>query len=273
MAEPVIERRRILEGFLAVAAVSIVPGAFSGIKNDPQNGGRGGSLNRRPKKPPIVVSSLSDSFNSGSLSANWLVSVYPAPGDGVFAASMVDLSQGMLCLKLTQTKNLDGSISSVGGQIQSVALYGYGTYEWVARASSTSITPNGSGWPVSGSVTGLFNYINNSQTEITFEVEGGLLNTVWMTNWISETQNYGTSTTLAAPDAGFHRYKFIWQAGKIDFYIDGNLITTHTINVPSAPAYILMNHWGTDSATWGGLATPGVERYVYVSGFSYTPLA
>ena len=73
-------------------------------------------------------------------------------------------------------------------------------------------------------------------------------------------------------EAGFHHYKFVWVPGKIDYYIDGVLVSTHTSNLPSAPAYIMMNHWGTNSTGWGGLATVGVERYLYVSSFNYTPM-
>ena len=54
-------------------------------------------------------------------------------------------------------------------------------------------------------------------------------------------------------------------------YIDGKLVSTHTSNIPSAPAYIMINHWGTNSTGWGGQATIGVQRYLYVSSFTYTP--
>jgi hypothetical protein len=33
----------------------------------------------------------------------------------------------------------------------------------------------------------------------------------------------------------------------------------------------MVNHWGTNSTGWGGSATVGVERYVYISNFVYTP--
>jgi len=221
--------------------------------------------------------SFSDNFNTGSLdTSKWLVSNGPAPGTisgvnyGSFVPSNIDLSQGMLCLKLQQAQGGSG-VLSVGGELQSLNTYGYGTYDWVMRASSSSATPTGRGTVVSGQISSGFSFINNSQTEIDFEIEGQNPNTVWMTNWISTTQKQYSSVFFAAPDAGFHHYKFVWVPGRIDYYLDGVLVSTHTSNIPSAPAYIMVNHWGTNSTGWGGLATPGVQRYLYVSSFTYTP--
>lgn len=222
-------------------------------------------------------SSFSDSFSTGVLDpSKWLASNGFAPGSisgvnyGSFVPTNVDLSKGMLCLKLQQQQGSSG-VLSVGGEIQSLTTYGYGTYEWVMRASSTSATPAGAGSVVSGQISAGFSFVNNSQTEIDFEIEGQNPNTVWMTNWISTSQKQYSSVFLASPDANFHHYNFVWVPGRIDYYIDGKLVSTHTSNVPSSPAYILINHWGTNSTGWGGLATLNVERYLYVSSFTYTP--
>jgi endo-1,3-1,4-beta-glycanase ExoK len=221
--------------------------------------------------------SFSDTFKTGVLDpSKWLASNGFAPGSisgvnyGSFVPGNVDMSKGMLCLKLQQTQGSSG-VLSVGAEIQSLSTYGYGTYEWVMRTSSTSATPTGTGRVVSGQISAGFSFVNNSETEIDFEIEGQNPNTVWMTNWISTTQKQYSSSFLTSPDANFHHYKFVWVPGKIDYYIDGLLVSTHTSNLPSAPAYILINHWGTNSSGWGGLATLNVERYLYVSSFTYTP--
>lgn len=220
---------------------------------------------------------FSDNFNTGHLdTSKWLATNGPAPGNisgvnyGSFVPSNVDLSKGMLCLKLTQQQGSNG-IVSVGGELQSATTYGYGTYEWVMRASSTSSTPTGAGQVVSGQISSGFSFVNNSQTEIDFEIEGQRPSTIWMTNWQTTSRKQYSSVFLAAPDAAFHRYKFVWAPGRIDFYLDDVLVSTHTSNVPSAPAYIMMNHWGTNSTGWGGRATVGVQRYLYISSFTYTP--
>ena len=51
----------------------------------------------------------------------------------------------------------------------------------------------------------------------------------------------------------------------------GALQAVHKTNVPKAPAYFMINHWGTGSPNWGGAATVGVPRYFYVDWVSYTP--
>jgi endo-1,3-1,4-beta-glycanase ExoK len=221
--------------------------------------------------------SFSDTFNTGVLDpSKWVASNGFAPGSisgvnyGSFVPSNVDMSKGMLCLKLQQTQGGSG-VLSVGGEIQSLTTFGYGTYEWVMRSSSTSSTPTGTGKVVSGQISAGFSFVNNSKTEIDVEIEGQNPNTVWMTNWISTTQKQYSSMLLASPDANFHHYKFVWVPGKIDYYIDGVLVSTHTSNVPSTPAYIMINHWGTNSTGWGGPATLNVLRYLYVSSFTYTP--
>jgi beta-glucanase (GH16 family) len=172
------------------------------------------------------------------------------------------------------TQGISGALAtSVGAEIRSKQLFGYGTYVWVARAASTSATPNGSGAAVSGSVTDVFNYMDNSQTEIDFEYEGQLPSTLEMTNYSGESNSQTSSTTVPDAAGSFHEYKFIWSAAKIEFYVDGTLVSTHTQHVPSAPAAALINLWGTNSKSFGGVATGGVTRYLYVSSFSFTPLS
>lgn len=223
--------------------------------------------------------SFSDTFSGGTLdTAKWFIDTGNAPGNiaganqGTLSADHVDLSTGMLRLTLTQGV-ADGLATSVGAEIRSKRLFGYGTYVWVARAASTSVTPEGSGSAVSGTVTDVFNYIDNSQTEIDFEYEGQFPSTLEMTNYVGVSNSKTSSTTVPEAAGSFHEYKFVWSAAKIEFYVDGALVSTHTQHIPSAPAAALINLWGTNSKSFGGVATSAVTRYLYVSSFSYTPLS
>jgi hypothetical protein len=45
----------------------------------------------------------------------------------------------------------------------------------------------------------------------------------------------------------------------------------HTGVVPQTPAFAMINHWGTNSTGWGGLATPNITRYMFVRSFSFVP--
>ncbi len=220
---------------------------------------------------------FSESFSGGVLDeARWFVDTGQAPGNipgvnrGTLSAEHVDLSTGMLRLKLTQS--VSGALAiSTGAEIRSKQLFGYGTYVWVARAASTSPTPRGTGSAVSGTVTDVFNFINDSQTEIDFEYQGQSPSVLEMTNYSTVPRSQSTTAPVPGADSSFHEYKYVWSPGKIEFYVDGTMVSTHTEHIPSAPAAVLVNLWGTNSASFGGIATNSSTTYLYVSSFSYTP--
>lgn len=204
---------------------------------------------------------------------NWVVSTWTAPGangthKGVFEAAMVAVTDQGLCLRLNQRQE-NSSFLSFGSEISSKQKFGYGTYEFVVRASADEF-----GNPVSGSITGCFNYGPASITEIDFEVEGNeRSNMCQFTSWKGETNpNQSTKVGGILPHKEFHTYGFRWTPGKIEFMRDGAFVAIHLNVVPSEPAPFLFNHWGTNNINWGGLATPGVERKMWVKSFKFTPL-
>jgi hypothetical protein len=108
-----------------------------------------------------------DDFSKGKPdTSKWIALNWGAPGGGKFVPSYLDFSSGMLRIKVTQTYTSTGAVASVGGELQSTKILGFGTYEWVIRASSTSSTLTGSGVAVSGQISSGFVFVNNSQTEI-----------------------------------------------------------------------------------------------------------
>jgi len=231
-----------------------------------------------PAEPEFAESALPtfrETFSGGTLDqTKWFIDTGQAPGNidgvnhGTLSAEHVDLSTGMLRLKLTQ--KVSGTLAtSTGAEIRSKRLFGYGTYVWVARAASTSATPRGAGSAVSGTVFDVFNFINDSETEIDFEYQGQSPATLEMTNYSTVSHSQSTSTPVPGADSSFHEYKFVWNAAKIEFYVDGTLVSTHMEHIPSAPAAVLINLWGTNSTSFGGLATHGATSYLYVSSFSY----
>jgi len=218
-----------------------------------------------------------ETFSGRSLDkTKWFIDTGKAPGNiagvntGTLSAEHVDLSTGMLRLKLTQSVS-GGLATSTGAEIRSKQLFGYGTYVWVARAASTSDTPSGAGSAVSGTVTDVFTFVNDSETEIDFEYQGQSPSTLEMTNYLTTSHSQSSSAAVPGADGGFHEYKFVWSPAKIEFYLDGTLVSTHTEHIPSAPAAVLINLWGTNSTSFGGVATPGEPTYLYVSSFAFTP--
>lgn len=233
-----------------------------------------------PPPPPVVVPPapvLAPTFVETFKNLdNWIVSTWTAPAArstnhaGKWSADNATIGPDGLCLKLSQT--LDGTlITSVGGEVATKQKFGYGTYEFVVKASASA-----AGVPVSGSITGCFNYNEGSATEIDVEVEGGVRSrTTQLTSWAGESnpnEHTDVFPELASlPHQDFHTYKFVWSPGKIEFYRNGVLIGTHTKVVPTKEAQMYFNHWGTNDPNWGGMATPGVDRFMYIKRFSFTP--
>ena len=257
--------RRILLAFFILEATLAIAFAAPEQAVKPSRSGR-----------PAKVPTFSDRFSGGKLdTSKWIVDTGRAPGNipdvnsGTFSPKHVDLSTGMLRLILNQSIS-GGLATSVGSEIRSKQLFGYGTYVWIARAASTADTPKGPGSAVSGTVTDLFNFINDSESEIDFEYQGQSPSTLEMTNFSTVSQSQSTTTQVPGAESNFHEYKYVWSASKIDFFVDGKLVSTHTQHVPSAPAAVLINLWGTNSSKFGGVATNGVARFLYVSSFSYS---
>jgi endo-1,3-1,4-beta-glycanase ExoK len=230
-----------------------------------------------------------EQFNVPLSGKKWTISDWFAPGyrpgehQGYYESGNVLVAGGYLVMRLWQEPgsvdgNPDGVISH-GAHIATKQKYGYGTYEWRMRMSSTATSPAGAGDPVSGSVSAGFSYVNNSETEIDFEFGGHAPDTLSMGNWHNTDPATGpfddqatfTSAPLSDISDAFHTYKFVWEPGRISFYVDNALQAVHTTNVPSAPSYFMINHWGTDNPFWGGLATLGVDRYFYVDWVRFTP--
>lgn len=237
-----------------------------------------------PPAPGPVPSNPAGFFDDFKTLDHWIVSSWTAPGgsnlhQGKFKPEHVTIRDGALCLKLTQIETPDGEIKSYGGEVTTKLKFGYGIYEFEVRASSTADTPNTSGDAISGSITGCFNYGPASVTEIDVEVEGlsARKNLTHMTSWRGESNpNQSTKvqpvSATALPHRVFHKYAFVWTKNKIEYFRNGVLVATHTTVVPSQAAPMMFNHWGTNNPNWGGVSTPGVDRYMYVKNFKFVPL-
>ena len=234
-----------------------------------------------------LTPAFSDDFGGGKLDTHkWAIATYQSPdskpgiNQGRYSTANVDLQQGLLCIRVSQ-KVVDGEVQSSGGAIISKDRFGFGTYEFEMRMSSTSPTPNGVGKPLTGAVSSGFLYYNKSETEIDLEFLGDQ-NRVWVTNWRNpdartapnvDDSRIKQTTKLLNKDfaAAFHTYTLVWEPERIRVFIDGALVTTHSQNVPQVPAYIILEHRGTNSGTWGGTATVGRDRYFYVRSVKFTP--
>jgi hypothetical protein len=216
-------------------------------------------------KTQLVSKAWSDDFTSSKLSDRWMIS----SGGLGFAPDHVDLAHRALGLRLEQTRDAKGEFRSVGAEIQSRNLYGFGTYTWIMRASSTAITPTGIGESRSGSSSGVFSFVDDSAVEIDFEVEGNRQGVVWMCNW--HKPKWTVAGARVSADTEFHEYKYVWAPSQIEWFIDGKSVQVVKDYVPQKPAYVIMNHWGTKTDKWGGTPSEGT-RIMWVKRFSFAPL-
>lgn len=204
-----------------------------------------------PKNQPCTA--FTDNFDGTQVDGNrWVVANGRAPGYiagshiGYYQPDRVTVSGGFLRIRLTQeygTVDGVGGVISRGGLVYTKQKCGYGTYEWNVRMSTTSASPTDpTGGPVTGSVSAGFNYVNNSETEIDFEFSAKNPDTLWMVNWYNTnpaqdpTGQHETYSYLQPFDSTsyFHQYKYVWEPGKITFYVDGVQKAVHTTDVPSA---------------------------------------
>jgi beta-glucanase (GH16 family) len=231
---------------------------------------------------PTRAPTFQDSFNEGALdTSKWVVSNYEVNnyvGGGsnvTFSPGNTDLSGGNLRLELNQPT----AGTSTGAELTTKLKFGYGTYVFSMRAGSTSPTYSGSGTTESGQISSTFIIYNPppsyaSITEIDApEIEGlpARSNDIEWDVWKNTVSTDPTPeyNVLSNPEDGFHRYKFVWTPSSITFYIDGVLKATCKSGIPTATAVIDINFYGTNDTKWGGLATVGVTRYMYVNSVKF----
>ena len=164
-----------------------------------------------------------------------------------------------LVLSLTQIQS-GSTILSSGSEVMTKQKFGYGTFEFTSRVSNV----------LSGSVTTGFLYASNSETEIDMEQVGNKPDAVDCTNWHG-VSNFQDTQVTGFNQGNTHDFKIVWRSGYVDWYVDGDLVVHHTQAVPSASAPFLFSAWGTNKSSWGGTATTGPTRYMYISNFKYTP--
>ncbi|MBI2124669.1 glycoside hydrolase family 16 protein, partial [Candidatus Pacearchaeota archaeon] len=232
-----------------------------------------------------------ENFDAATLNTNiWSIASYNSngykPGQhlGLFRPSAVTVNSGFLVLKLTQEfgqvdSNPSGIIST-GGQVSTNQKFGYGTYEYRLRMSSTSQTPAGPGEPKSGSVSTAYTLVGTSQTELDVEVEGQFPNQLELVTWNNpdpsrptknpEDREY-TFVNVPNMEEGFKIYKVVWTPASTKYFVDNQLVATHTNYKPTQAAHLFLSHWGTDSTAFGGPATPNINRYFYIDWVKFTP--
>ena len=184
-------------------------------------------------------------------------------------SSNISLQNGLLRLAMSQAPT---TFTPSASALLSDATYAYGTYEFAFRASSTANLPTTAGTAVEGSLTYVGLYLDATRS-ISAIISGSATNNA--RNSVQFVTQNGASTSIVfptpAPENSFQSLKFIWSAGKIDFYLNGKFAQTFTTNVPTSAMKIRLAHYGANNAIFGGLGTATTPRYAYVSFVRYTP--
>jgi beta-glucanase (GH16 family) len=228
---------------------------------------------------------FSDDFKGGILdTSKWNVATYRSPDSkpginiGQYSQDAIDFTQGMLRITVQQ-REVDGVVQSTGGAIISKERFGFGTYKFEMRMSSTSPTPEGDGKALTGAISSGFVYRHKSESEIDLEFLGNE-NAIWISSWRNSNPSADPTWFDKISDkvfddslaTRFRHYKLIWTPQAVDVYIDGTQVAHQTEHIPQTPAHIILQHRGTNRNKWGGVATVGVDRYFFVRSVNFTPL-
>lgn len=213
----------------------------------------------KPTTTPTKAPTLSPSAAPISLSAwnssLWIRSDGWSDGTGFNLGWRADHAVGVGPL-LTLTIDNDSSACPsacsskpyAGGELQSAATYGYGTFQTDMQTSNAP-----------GTVSTFFTYIDPTQTgkndEIDVEIPGARSTTLEATYYkaggagVEHTINLGFDSSKA-----FHTYGIQWLPNSISWIVDGKVLYTATgspSTLPTIPPYFMINFW-TGVPSWLG---------------------
>ncbi|MFN7104351.1 MAG: family 16 glycosylhydrolase, partial [Pseudorhizobium sp.] len=135
------------------------------------------------------------------------------------------------------------------GEIQTRARFGHGTYEVRMKAGEGS-----------GRNSAFFTYIGPTDKkphdEIDFEVLGKNMRQVQVNQYVAAKGGNEKLVTLQTPaDETFYDYAFIWEEGRIRYFVNGELVheVTDAAKIPSNTQKIFLSFWGSDNLqSWMG---------------------
>jgi len=150
-----------------------------------------------------------------------------------------------------------------GGEYRTNDTFGYGMYDVSMKPIKND-----------GVVTSFFTYTGPSDgtvwDEIDIEFLGKDTTKVQFNYYTKGVGNHEYVYNLGFDASqSFHQYGFLWQPGKITWYVDGKAVYSATENIPTTPGKIMLNAWpGTGVDEWlkpyNG-RTPLVAQYDWIN--------
>ncbi len=150
-----------------------------------------------------------------------------------------------------------------GGEYRTNDTFGYGMYDVSMKPIKND-----------GVVSSFFTYTGPSDgtvwDEIDIEFLGKDTTKVQFNYYTNGVGNHEYVYDLGFDASqSFHQYGFLWQPGKITWYVDGKAVYSATENIPTTPGKIMLNAWpgiGVDEwlKPYNG-ATPLVAQYDWIN--------
>jgi len=167
---------------------------------------------------------------------------------------------GYLNLKIDRDYSTGGYS---GGEYRTNDTFGYGMYDVSMKPIKND-----------GVVSSFFTYTGPSDgtvwDEIDIEFLGKDTTKVQFNYYTNGVGNHEYVYNLGFDASqSFHQYGFLWQPGKITWYVDGKAVYSATENIPTTPGKIMLNAWpGTGVDEWlkpyNG-RTPLVAQYDWIN--------
>lgn len=202
--------------------------------------------------------------------ARWYISDGWSNGDHQncqWSASAVDHLPGRVILEFLEDPTPTHTYRC--GEIQTTARFGYGTFEAKIK------TDDGSGLNAA-----FFTYIGpvhgERHDEIDFEMLTANVNEVTVNTYVDGKPHHGGVHRVGEPtNERFYVYSFIWEPGRLRWFVDGELIKdVQDPVVPERPQKMYFSLWGTETLNdWmGPFDSPTRPKRMEIDWVAYTSL-
>lgn len=179
-------------------------------------------------------------------------------------AEQIEVSNGLVVFRLEEKETDERTYACA--EINTHDRFGYGTFEASLK------TDTGSGMNAA-----FFSYIGPihkvPHNEIDFEVLTRNPSRVSLNTYLNGEPKNGRTVELAtsASDSFMH-YAFVWEPGRIRWYVDGVLVHTATESIPVHPQKIFLSLWASDTlSSWmGPFVYPGRPVTMEVDWVAYS---
>jgi endo-1,3-1,4-beta-glycanase ExoK len=182
-----------------------------------------------------------------------------------WSKNQVKVDGGALKLSFAEGQLKDRSY--LCGEIQTKKRFGFGTYEARMKAATGS-----------GLNSAFFTYIGPTDKqphdEIDFEVLGKNAGQVQVNQYIKAKGGNEKLVPVAGDaDQGFNDYAFVWEPGRLRYYLNGKLVqdVTDPSKIPTSQQKIFFSLWGSDTLSgWMGKFAYTQPTSLEVERFAYT---